>query len=200
MTASPDHAPRRGVSRRAVMRTAAWTAPTVTVLAAAPAFAAYTTTLGITYNSNSFVYAPGFNTPYALGAGGAFAMTVTSSPASMVTVSLATSASVELIDNGANTYSRGSTTWTASQGAIASDGWTVTPAVSSTDRTAWSFLHPSMTTANLRFLLQTAFSASAIGSAVLPIRLTASASGAKSVTSVISYSANSPYLTGTNGS
>jgi hypothetical protein len=195
----PELAGSRGISRRAVVRTAAWSAPVITVMAASPALAASgTPVITAAWVSDSFRYnsnATGTSgTPSASAFGAvAIALTVTGGTVDSLTCALSTTGTVQISNNTA-TVARGGTTWAIGNGSIAADGWTLTPStIPSGQRTAWSFNRGTTGPGNYR--LRVVFDS--IGNTDLPFTFAfSSGSSASTPTVIATASATTPFITG----
>lgn len=162
------------LSRRAVVGTVAWGAPSILVASAVPAFAASTTMLAATFNADSFRTNSNANFTAGVPSNGTTAIAIridlavtggTLSNLSATLNSLAAAPNGVTIYNNTVAGNRGTTTWPVGQGALSEDGWTVTPAVSNTQTKTFVFSQASGSFAGgrLRFVIG-GFSASGANS------------------------------------
>lgn len=196
--------PARRLTRRRVVAGAAWTAPAIVAATAVPAHAMSmpTPTITASWNGSSFRTTSDPNlasgTPvYNNGAQrGAIAVTVTVSGADVasLTCRLTTTGNGVVYSNAP--AARGGTTWAANNADLAAQGWTATPAVSSTAAaTSFSFARGATTVGtpvSLRFVVDQ------IGNGDLPFDFVFSAPGAAPVTVRATGSTTvSPFIDGT---
>jgi hypothetical protein len=207
-------------TRRSVLRTAAWTAPAITVLAAAPAFAASGTApvWSLAWSSDSFLADGTVNntipgTPEQAGTYALFRIDVNVASGSLTALSAALASTASGTGNNKsngvsiyasnNSASRGGTTWAAQAADIANYGWAPSPTVTTTKGSTtgphqtWSFARgAAVTAAGTRLqLVLSDFDTNDLPVVIVFSNVFNNVTTTKTVT--ITETSGSPYLTGT---
>jgi len=173
----------RGVSRRTVVRTAAWSAPAVAVVVGIPEAAHASpgdSTLAVSWNNDSFRANSNSNmtsgTPNAAGQFAVAAMTLAVTGSALtdlvVTMESAAGGNGLNLNNNSVTAARGATTWSPANGSLTSAGWSPSPAIGSSQTSTMTLTQASTTYTggNLKPII------GSLGNTDFPIKLTFTAS------------------------